>query len=143
MTVLVDTGVLYADHDTDASRHDAASAALEATYDREFGVAYVTDYIYDEAVTLTLKRTGSFPAAKRIGRRLRGVDPYPSTFELLRVSGSGFADAVDVFERYDDQELSFTDATTVAVCERRDIDRVLSFDDDFDGVVDRIDPNSV
>lgn len=38
MTVLVDTGVLYADHDTDATRHEAASSALEAVYDGEYGL---------------------------------------------------------------------------------------------------------
>jgi len=54
MTVLADTGVLYAEHDTDAKRHGAAV----------------------------------------------------------------FADAVTVFERYDDRKLSFTDATTVALTER-------------------------
>lgn len=37
MTLIVDTGVLYADHDTDAHRHEAASSALEAVYDDEFG----------------------------------------------------------------------------------------------------------
>ncbi len=43
MTVLVDTGVLYADHDTDATRHDAAGEALEVVYDGEFGAPYITD----------------------------------------------------------------------------------------------------
>lgn len=32
MTVLVDTGVIYADHDIDASRHDVAAAALDVVY---------------------------------------------------------------------------------------------------------------
>jgi len=59
---------------------------------------------------------------------------------MLRVSAAVFADAETVFERYDHQELSFTDATTVALTERHGIDRVLSFDDDFDGVVRRTDP---
>ena len=54
-----------------------------------------------------------------------------------------FSDSVAVFEQYDDQELSFTDATTVALAERHDIDSVLSFDDDFDGVVSRTDPSTV
>lgn len=143
MTVLVDTGVLYADHDTDASRHDDASGALEATYDGEFGTPYVSDSIYDEAVTLTLKRAGSVTAAKRLGKRLRGVDSYPAVYGMLDVSTAVFADAVDVFERYDDQRLSFTDATTVALCRRHDVDSVLSFDDDFDGIVQRVDPGDV
>lgn len=143
MTVLVDTGVLYADHDTDAARHEAAADGLEAVYDGEFGVPYVSDYVYDEAVTLTLKRSDSFAAAERLGKRLRGVDPYPKAFEFLRVSAAVFADAVDVFETYDDQSSSFTDATTVALCRRHDVDHVLSFDDDFDGVVPRLDPATV
>jgi len=33
MSLVVDTGVLYADHDTDASRHEAAVSALESVYD--------------------------------------------------------------------------------------------------------------
>jgi predicted nucleic acid-binding protein len=68
MSVLVDTGVFFAHHDTDAERHDAA------------------------------------------------------------------VDAVD------DHGLSFTDATLVAQSESRGIDAVLSFDADFDGLVDRIEP---
>lgn len=139
MTVLVDTGVLYADHDTDAARHETASTVLNQVYDGEFGQPYVSDYIYDEAVTLTLKR-GSFEAARRLGERMRGVDPYPTAYDLLRVSGAVFADAIEMFEQYDDQELSFTDATTVALSRRHGIDYVLTFDDDFDGIVSRIDP---
>ncbi|APW97393.1 VapC toxin family PIN domain ribonuclease [Halobiforma lacisalsi AJ5] len=143
MTICIDTGVLYADHDLDASRHGAASNALEAVYDGEFGQPYVSDYIYDEVVTLTLKRGQAFTPAQRIGEKIRGVDPYPQVYELVRVSAVIFDDAVDLFERYDDQALSFTDATTVALCRRHGIDAVMSFDDDFDGIVERIDPESV
>jgi predicted nucleic acid-binding protein len=143
MTVLVDTGVLYADHDTDATRHTAAAEALEAVYDGEFGHPYVTDYVFDEAVTLTRRRTGSFEASQRLSDRLRGAGEYPNAFEMLHISAALFGDSVTTFERFSDQELSFTDATTVAAIERHGIDRVLSFDDDFDGIVSRIDPADV
>lgn len=143
MTVLVDTGVLYADHDTDATRHDAASEALEAVYDGEFEHPYVSDYVFDEVITLTRNRTGSFSAAKQLSDRLRGHDQYPRVYETLHVSTAVFTDAIAVFERYDDQALSFTDATSVALINRHGIDRVLSFDDEFDGVVSRIDPENV
>lgn len=143
MTILVDTGVLYADHDTDATRHDAASVALGAVYDGEFGHPYVSDYVFDESITLTRRRTGSFGAAKTISDRLRGQGQYPPVYEMLRVSAAVFADAVDVFERYADQSLSFTDATSVALLDRHGIDGILSFDDDFDGIVQRFDPRGV
>lgn len=143
MTALVDTGVLYADHDTDATRHDAASDALDAVYDGEFGHPYVSDYVFDEALTLTRKRTGSHAAAMQLSDRLRGREQYPRVYEILHVSTAVFSDAITVFERYDDQALSFTDATSVALIDRHGIDAVLSFDDDFDGVVTRIDPANV
>jgi predicted nucleic acid-binding protein len=143
VTVLVDTGVLYAEHDTDATRHEAAATALDAVYDGEFGQPYISDYIFDEAVTLARRRTGSFEIALRLSDRLLGRERFPEAFELLRVSAGPFSDAMGVFERYDDQELSFTDATTVALAERHGIDRVLSFDDDFDGIVPRLDPATV
>nr|WP_311172535.1 PIN domain-containing protein [Halobellus sp. ZY16] len=68
---------------------------------------------------------------------------YPTVFEFLHVSPAVFATAITAFEQCDDQELSFTDATTVAIAERHGIDRVLSFDDDFDGVIQRLDPATV
>ncbi|MFP4626883.1 MAG: hypothetical protein ACLFNI_09875 [Natronomonas sp.] len=90
------------------SRHEPAAEILDRTYDGEFGVSYLSDFIFDEAVTLTYRRVRSNEAATRLGKCLRGVDPYPSAFELLHVSRGIFADAVNVFEQYDDQQLSFT-----------------------------------
>lgn len=143
MTVLVDTGVLSADHDRDATRHAAASDALEAVYDGAFGQPYVSDYVFDEAVTLTRRRTGSFDAARRLGDRLRGQGDYPRVYEFLHVTPAVFADAITAFERYDDQDLSFTDATSIALVDCHDLDRILSFDDDFDGTAERLDPGDV
>ncbi len=143
MTILVDTGVLYADHDIDASRHEAASAALESVYNGDFGHPYVSDCIYDESVTLTLMRSDTFFAVKHLGEKLRGAKSYPQVYEMLWVSAAVFADAIEIFEQYDDQALSFTDATTVALCHRLNLDAVMSFDDDFDGIVHRIDPTMI
>jgi predicted nucleic acid-binding protein len=143
MTVLVDTGVLYADHDITSSRHEVASDALQMLYDGEFGQPYVSEYVYDEAVTLTLKRSNSIDAATRIGHRLRGVEQFPEVYELLYVSPTLFSEAIEIFERYDDQQLSFTDAALIAQYRDRNLDTVLSFDDDFDGLVDRLDPRDL
>ena len=53
MTSLVDTGVQYVDNDTDAARHTDADRALSAIYRGEYGQPFVTECIFDEAVTLT------------------------------------------------------------------------------------------
>ncbi|WP_324663815.1 type II toxin-antitoxin system VapC family toxin [Haloarcula sediminis] len=143
MTVVVDSGVFYAQADRGAGRHDTAVTAVSTILRGEHGQPYVTDYIYDETVTLTLTRTDSHAEAMRVGRRLRGDGDFPELFQLRNLSNAVFEAAVDIFERYDDQQLSFTDATTVAFTETHDIDTVLSFDDDFDGLVDRTDPGDL
>jgi hypothetical protein len=143
MSVFVDTGVLYADHDEDATRHTTADESMDVVYRGEFGTPFTSDYVYDEAVTLTRSRSGRFDAAKTLGERMRGAGQFPDVFSFLRVTPALFADAVDVFERYDDQSLSFTDATTVALVRHHDVDAVLSFDDDFDGLVERTDPRDL
>lgn len=143
MSLFVDTGPIYAQHDEDAPRHGTAFEALRKVSAGEYGRLFTSEYVYDETVTLVRQRTGRFEPAKQVGDRIRGVGPFPRTFDLLYVSELEFEDAIETFERYEDQSLSFTDASTIALVERYDVDAVLSFDDDFDGIVDRIDPASV
>ncbi|MFC5136111.1 MULTISPECIES: type II toxin-antitoxin system VapC family toxin [Haloferacaceae] len=144
MSVFVDTGVFYAHHDVDASRHDVATEALtEVLRSADYGHVMASDYVYDESVTLTYRRTGRMADAIELGRRIRGVDPFPDAIDLLYTSQPLFGKAVERFEQYADHGLSFTDAMTVALVESHDIDTVLSFDDDFDGLVDRLVPATV
>jgi predicted nucleic acid-binding protein len=143
MSVFVDTGVFYAHHDTDASRHavgmDALNTVLKSS---EYGYVLTSDYVYDEVVTLTHRRTGDITAGIEVGRRIRG-DGYPDAIDILHSSRQQFADAVTVHQEYAEHGLSFTDAMTAVLVDHHDIDTVLSFDDDFDGVVDRLDPATV
>lgn len=140
MNVFVDTGVFYAHHDEDADRHEAAATAFDELLDGAYGQPYTSDYVFDETVTLTRARTDSFDAADTVARRILGEGPYPDVFEVVDVGPSLRAATLETFRRYDDQDLSFTDATILSVCEERGIDTVLSFDSDFDGLVDRTEP---
>lgn len=142
MSVLLDTGVLYAHHDTDAARTDDAEAFMDSLLDGVYGQPYVNDYVYDEAVTMTLRRTGQFSAAQNLADRIRGAGDFPSVFDLLFVDRTRFTETVTVFEKYPDQDLSFTDASLIATVENEAIDAIASFDSDSDGIVDRICPGA-
>ena len=143
MSVFVDTGVFYAHHDTDASRHNIGMDALNTVLTApEYGHILTSEYVYDEVVTLTHRRTGDIAAGIEVGRRIRGSG-YPDAIELLYSSEQLFAAAVSAQQEYAEHGLSCTDAMTVALVEHHDIDAVLSFDDDFDGIVDRLDPATV
>lgn len=140
MSVFVDTGVFFAHHDTDAERHEQAVSAFEALLDGTYGQPYTSDYILDETVTLTRTRTGSFDAASSVAGRILGEEPYPDVFEMLDIEPDDVWSSLRMFHRYQDHDLSFTDATTIWLCESRGIDAVLSFDDDFDGLIERVEP---
>ena len=140
MSVFIDTGVFYAQQHEAASRHDIATDAFREVLTGRFGTMYTSDYIHDEAVTLTRARTGEYGAAKRVSERILGDG---SPISLLYVGKRRLRESLETFERYSDQELSFTDATTVTLVESRDIDSVLSFDGDFDGVVNWTDPAEI
>lgn len=143
MSVFIDTGVFFAQHDSAAARHEAATNAMQTVLAGGLGRPYTSDYVIDEAITLTRKRTGSYDAAWTIGQRILGRGGYPDRIELQQTTPELFEETLETFETYRDHSLSFTDANTIAIVERDGIDSVLSFDDDFDGLVDRIDPTTV
>lgn len=143
MTVFIDTGVFYAHHDRDASRHEVGARALvHVLTSSSFGQVLTSEYVFDEAVTLTVRRTGRVADAVELGKRILG-DGYPDAIDVLHTTPPDLDRAFEIFQQYDDQSLSFTDAMTVALVDTNDIDTVLSFDDDFDGILDRTDPADV
>jgi len=143
MSVFLDTGLYYALQNQSGRGHEAAKEAFQAVLSGRYGTAFTSEYVYDEAVTLVRKRTGRYDEAKTVGDRILGRNGHPDAVESCFLTQETFDRAVGVFDRYDDQPLSFTDATTVALVERHDVDHVLAFDDDFDGIVDRLPPENV
>ena len=138
MTVFVDTGVFYAHHDTDAERHDRAVELMESVLDGKYGVPYTSEYVFNEAVTLTRRRTRSVESATTIGRRILGAEPFPSVFELVTLDADDVETGWRTFQRFSDHDPSFTDAVSISLCDSRGIDSIMSFDSDFDGLLERI-----
>lgn len=108
-----------------------------------FGHLFTSSHVLDEAVTLTRSRTGRHGDARRVADRILGGGDSPDATELLVVTRDDFGASLDAFDRYRDHTLSFTDATSVALMDAHGIDALLSFDDDFDGVVDRLAPGEL
>ncbi|WP_193570143.1 MULTISPECIES: hypothetical protein [Halorussus] len=81
--------------------------------------------------------------AKRRDAAIVAMDALLDGEFVLHVGRDDFESTVDVWEQYRDHDPSVTDANSIALCERYDIDAVLSFDSDFDGLVDRRDSAQV
>jgi len=132
----VDTGVLVAFHNTRDLNHEAATRLVESIAGGEMGSAYTTDYVFDEAVTVALARTGRSDLAVSLGRFILGQDT-PPFMELVNIDNDAFKRAWALFPMHSERGLSFTDCASLAVMEALRIETLASFDSDFDGIATR------
>lgn len=88
-----------------------------------------TDYIFDETLTLVRTSLGHRKAVK-FGEKLLAS----RLAQLISVTKEDKERAWEIFQRYDDKVLSFTDCTSFAVMERLGIDTAFTVDHDFESL---------
>ena len=104
----------------------AAAAVYWADLKRAKTPLYTTDYIFDETITLARRRAGH-AAAVSLGMALL----TSQLLNLVEVTADIREAAWELFQQYDDKELSFTDCTSFAVMKRLGLCQAFTFDDDF------------
>jgi len=137
MSIFVDTGLFVAFHNTKDVNHSRALEIMKNIVTGKLGSAFTSDYVFDEAVTTALVRTRRPETALTVGRLIQGEFTTPFLV-VLRVNATVFKEAWKLFSRYAEKGLSFTDCTSVALMSMKDIESIVSFDTDFDGIVPRI-----
>jgi Predicted nucleic acid-binding protein, contains PIN domain len=106
-------------------RHDDAVRIVNDAVTGVYGTAVITDYIFDETVTLTLARTKDISKAIAVGERL-------SNLEILKINQTLFDAAWNIFRAQKARKkLSFTDCTTIAAMKLNGIDKIAAFDFGF------------
>jgi len=134
MTIFIDTGVFIALRNADDEKHQRSKELMMKALKADYGTVYTSDYIIDEAVTAALVRTRRHDLALDIGRyiiespRITKLWTTKEIFEL----------AWQKFKILKDKPLSFTDCTTLAHIQKNQINQILSFDSDFDGLLQRV-----
>ena len=137
MSIFVDTGVFVAFHNTKDVNHSKALEIMKNIVTGKLGSAYTSDYIFDEAVTTALVRTKRPETALTVGKMIQGELTTPFLV-ILRVNTLAFKEAWKLFSRYAEKGLSFTDCTSIALMSMKNIESIVSFDTDFDGIITRI-----
>lgn len=128
MTVLLDTGVIFAFLHREDARHVDALALIERIARKEFGQPLVNDHVVDELFVLARSRVGSAAMEESLRRFL--PLPAPSLRGLGLVSlGTGLLQpAWEIFRRYRDQGLSFTDAGLIVTLRELKLDVLATYD---------------
>ena len=134
MSAFIDTGVFVAARNKRDINHEKAVNLLREALKGKYGRIYTSDYIFDEAVTVALVRTRKSDIAIDIGNFILSS----KKLRILHVDKLVFMDAWRIFKKYVNKKLSFTDAVSIALMRRYNIDYIISFDKHFDNIVPRI-----
>lgn len=132
--ILVDTGVIAAFYNSRDDHHSRSLVLLNNLRQGIYGTGILTDYILDETVTLLFARYKKADVAlqadeviitEKLGKFL------PMTFDLIKKTW-------DKYQKLISKGLSFTDCSLLTVAEYLECNDILSFDKEFDGLINRI-----
>lgn len=123
--IFLDTSFLVALTFDNDENHFAASNSLKDILAKKYGGAYISDYVFDETVTLLLAKTRDISKVILIGDSIR------SSFKMLRLGEEAFEKAWRLFKSQKGTRLSFTDCANVAIMEENCIKDIAAFDGDF------------
>jgi hypothetical protein len=128
--IFVDTSAFLAISNGKDEHHREAVEFLHSIMRRrEFTRIITSDYVLDETVTGIRFAVGHEAALKWIKNVMAS-----EVLEVLRVDKEVFDKALELFERYSDKFLSFTDCTSFALMEKKRIRAAFTFDEDFEKV---------
>ena len=130
MSILVDTCAVIAVRNADDINHKKAMEIMVPVLRGQFGKVFVSDYIFDEAVTLAYIRTKNKKFVHDIAKFIRS-----KPINLRFIEPSDFENAWELYRKFDDKHFSFTDCTNIAIMERLRIDTLFTFDSEFNGIV--------
>ena len=124
--IFIDTGAFIARYIRNDQYHHK-SIEVWKRLEQGRGVLFTSNFIIDETLTLLGRRVGYIFAAERA----RSI--YASQIlTILRPSEDQECQAVDLFEKYADQRVSFTDCVSFMLMQHQHITEVFSFDRHFE-----------
>lgn len=132
--MFIDTGVFVAANNKSDNNHLRATELMKQALEGKFGEIFTSDYIIDEAITTALVRTRDHRIASSTGSF---IIESPRIRKIYTDVGD-FETAWAKFQRLGRKPLSFTDCVSLSHIEKKKIERIMSFDSDFDGLVARI-----
>lgn len=134
MAVFIDTGIFVAANNKSDKNHAKATELMKQALEGKFGEIFTSDYIIDESITTAFARTRNHKIAISTGSfiiespRIQKIYTNVSDFETARRK----------FQNLGKKPISFTDCISLSHIEKKKIERIMSFDSDFDGLVARI-----
>ena len=124
--ILLDSSLIVAYSNKADENHTKAVQIVREISKGKYGTPIITDYIFDEVVTVMLIKTKNLMKVVELGETLLKATV------LFRVDEDSFNLAWRVFKEQRKPKFSFTDCTSIAVCRMNGISKIATFDEDFE-----------
>ena len=120
--VFLDTGAFVGLFNPKDKCHEKARAIFHNIQKRGWSV-YTSDYVLDETLTLVKNRSHA-------GIAIQSGQAIMTSKRMIRIHMNPdlFEGAWHIFQKYADQDFSFTDCSTMAVMKELDIKHIFTFD---------------
>lgn len=129
MIILDSSFLVSVEVETDQN-HERAVEIRNKIIKGDFGELFISDYIFDETVTVTFNKTKDLNKAVEVGEILMGLT------EILKVEEKTLEETWKIFKNQKKTMLSFTDCTILALMQEKGIKNLATFDEDFDKIED-------
>lgn len=126
--ILLDSSAIVAYQNEADENHTKATRILNDVAAGKYASSVITDYVFDEIVTVMLVKTRDLRKAVDTGEKLLAASRF------VRVEADSFDLAWSIFKEQRKTYLSFTDCTSIAVCRANGISNIATFDEDFNRV---------
>jgi len=123
--IFLDSSLIVAYLNEADGQHAKALQVVKDVDRGKYGTPVITDYVFDEVVTVMLVKTKNVGQVTELGEKLLGANL------LFRVDEGLFNLAWNIFKGQQKPMLSFTDCTSVAVCRSNGISNMATFDEDL------------
>jgi uncharacterized protein len=123
--IFIDTGAFLARHLGRDQYHPAAQKAWALLRRRRYRL-FTSNFVLDETFTLLARRAGHSFAAERARNIL-----VATSLTVLRPDATDELEALTGFEKYADQEVSFTDCMSFVLMRKHALRRAFTYDRHF------------
>lgn len=126
MNYFVDTSAWVALFDSSDKYHPLALSGLDLLLGTPV-IFFTSDYVFDETVTLLMKRQGKAQAI-RYGNWVLSA----KNITLIHVEEAAWQGAWEMWQHYSDKQWAFTDCTSFVLMRQHHLHRAFAFDHHFE-----------
>ncbi len=135
MAIFLDTSFIVAFLNKKDSRNKKATELWNNIMKNKWGYPVTSDYIVDECFTLLLTRRKNLVLMNNLHSFIHGDEKsgISKIIQFFKITQRIYEKTWEMFKKYNDPELSFTDLTILEVCKELNIQYLASYDSDFEG----------